>query len=55
MNRREFIAGARERGVSGPRCAGLLLPINGLLVADYMAYRADADEGYDYDDVEHDP
>jgi hypothetical protein len=33
----------------------LLLPVNGLLVADHMAYRADADEGYDYDDVEHDP
>jgi hypothetical protein len=53
MNRRTFIAGLGSARSVGPRCA--LLPVNGVLVADHMAYRADADEGYDYDDVEHDP
>jgi hypothetical protein len=45
--------GAWQCGASGPPCA--LLPANGVLVADHMAYSADADESYDYDDVEHNP
>jgi hypothetical protein len=53
MKRREFIA-TLGAAVSVAAQCGLLLPVNGVLVADDMAYRADADEGYDYDDGEHD-
>jgi hypothetical protein len=54
MRRREFIGGSVARCLWTAQ-RGLLLPVNGVLVADHMAYRADADEGYDYDDMEHDP
>jgi hypothetical protein len=54
MKWREFTAGSGARCQWGHAARGLLLAVNGVLVADDMAYRADADEGYDYDDVEHD-
>jgi hypothetical protein len=46
-----------RRGVhcGGLGTAGILLPVDGVLVADQMAHSPDADEGYDYDDVEHGP
>jgi hypothetical protein len=34
--------------------ARLLTPVNGVSIADHVAQCPDADEGYDYDDVEHD-
>jgi hypothetical protein len=55
MKRRKFIAGLRSAVSVGATLRGLLLPVNGVLVADHMVHSPDADEGYDYDDVEHGP
>jgi hypothetical protein len=53
MNRREFIAGLGG-AVSVGHAARPFTPGNGVPVANHMAHSPDADEGYDYDYLEHD-
>jgi hypothetical protein len=47
MKRRSVHCRTRGRGVSGATLRGLLLAVNGVLVADDMAHSPDAGEGYD--------
>src|SRR5260370_38556834 len=45
----------RRCGRGNRQRSGGLLPIDGVLSADHVTYDGDADEGRDYNDVEHTP